>query len=92
MPPLIPYNSDRSDDPAIDAVAVTPSDSVDLIDGVRGLWVGGAGAVAVQLPGFSGQSGATVTFSGVAAGTLLPVRARKVLATGTTATLILGLR
>ena len=92
MPPAIPLNSDRADDPAFDAVAVTPSDSVDLVEGVRGLWIGGAGNVNVQLPGFTGLSGAMVLFSGVQAGTLLPIRARKVLATSTTATLIVGLR
>ena len=70
------------------AVAVTPSDAADLPDGVTtvGLYVGGAGDVHVTL-----QGGSDVTFKSVPGGTLLRVAARRVWATGTTATNIVAL-
>lgn len=69
---------------AAGAAAVTPSDST-VLD-FRALWVGGAGNVAVRT-----RNGQTVTFSGVAAGTILPVQGDRVMSTNTTATLILAL-
>lgn len=62
--------------------AVTPSDSADLSDVTRGIYVGGAGDLTVAM------SGTNVTISGVTSGTFLPIRATRVLATGTTATKI----
>jgi hypothetical protein len=70
-------------DPASNAVAVTPSDGTDLTYTSRALFVGGAGNVAVIMAG-----GQTVTFTGVTAGALLPIRVSRVLSTGTTATTI----
>jgi hypothetical protein len=68
------------------AVAVTASDSTDL--GVtRGVWVGGAGNLAVM---FVDQTTA-VTLTGVPAGTLLPIQVQKVMSTNTTATSITAL-
>jgi hypothetical protein len=89
-----PYRTTIGDDaPAEHAFAITPDDNNDLDNltggGVtRGLWVGSAGNVAVVT-----QSGASVTFKGIAAGTLLPVKVKRVLSTGTntTADTILGL-
>jgi hypothetical protein len=66
---------------------VTPNDGVDLATPARALWIGGAGAVNVD---FDGDAG-TVLLSGVPAGTLLPIAARRVRATSTTATLIVAL-
>lgn len=63
---------------------MTPHDS--NTQAGRALYVGGAGDIAVVM-----KNGDEVTFSGVAAGTLLPIRVTKVKATGTTATLILRL-
>lgn len=74
------------DSPATRAAAVTPSDGVDLTSAARALWVGGAGNVSLITTG-----GDTVTISGVAAGTLLPIRAARVRSTSTTATLIVAL-
>lgn len=74
------------DGPAVRCFAVTPDDEDDLAELVRGLYVGGGGAVAIVDP-----EGATTVFAGVPSGTVLPVRARRVHATGTTATLIVGL-
>ena len=71
--------------PAYDAFAVTPNNSTEIF--ARSLYVGGAGDVSVQTAG-----GTTVTFVGVPAGSLLPIRVQKVRTTGTTATNIIGLR
>ena len=78
--------SQNKDFPAERATAVTKSDTTVLTD-VRGLYVGGAGDVAVILVGDS----AAVTFSAVPVGTILPVCAKKVMETNTTATLIIAL-
>lgn len=72
--------------PARDAFSVTPSDSDDLPEVTRALYVGGEGNVAASL-----ASGAEVIFEGVSAGTVLPLRVSKILQTGTTATAIIGL-
>jgi hypothetical protein len=72
--------------PARDGFAITPSDSDDLPEVTRALYVGAEGTVAVAL-----ASGASVTLEGVSAGTLLPLRVSRVLATGTTASAIIGL-
>lgn len=66
------------------AVAVTPSDTADQF--YDSLFVGGAGNVSVVT-----AAGQTVTLTGVAAGTRLPLRVRKVRSTGTTATGVVGL-
>lgn len=71
-----------------DAVAVTPDDGTNLPRGVcNALYIGGAGAVAVITEGGS----TVVTFEEVPVGTFLQIRAERVMATKTTATLILAL-
>lgn len=72
--------------PASAAFTVTPSDTADLSTLPRALYVGGDGNLTVIM-----QGGQTVTLTAVAAGTLLPLRVRRVLATGTSATAIVGL-
>lgn len=72
--------------PAGHGFPITPSDADDLPEVTRAIYVGQAGALAVSL-----VSGAEVTLLGVAAGTVLPLRLRKVLATGTTASALVGL-
>lgn len=78
-------------DSAAHAVAVTPHDTNELaaVGGrtCRALYVGATGNVAVILRGDS----AAVTFVGVPAGTLLPVNAKVVRSTATTATSIVAL-
>jgi len=74
------------DGPAVRCFAVTPHDANDLAEMVRGLYVGGGGAVSIV-----DAEGGTTVFSGVPSGTVLPVRARRVRVTDTTATLIVGL-
>ena len=56
--------------------------------GMRALWIGGAGTVTLQL---SETQTTGVLFSGIPAGTLLPIACVRVFATGTTATLIVAL-
>ena len=68
------------------SASVSPNDSTDLTNVTRALWVGGAGNVAVMLL----DDSAAVTFVGVAAGTLLPLRVRRVMSTNTTATNIVA--
>ena len=71
---------------AFRGVAVTKSDAT-ILPTTRGLWVGGAGDVAVI---FAGDT-AAVTLAGVLAGTLLPVQVTKVMSANTTATSIVAL-
>lgn len=80
----MPKPNDYFDYPQ-NALAVTPSDSTDLAR-VGILYVGGAGNVVVDT-----ASGQTVTFTGVPAGTILPIQVKRVRATSTTATAILTL-
>lgn len=74
--------------PAQDAFAITTSDSTTYApSSIRGIYVGGAGDVKVDIgPGSQG-----VTFKAVPVGTILPICATKVYATGTTATLMVAL-
>lgn len=67
------------------AAAVTTSDSATFAP-TYGLYVGGAGNVKVDM-----YDGGTVTFNSVTAGTILPIKATRVYATGTTATNIVAL-
>jgi hypothetical protein len=60
------------------AAVVTFSDS-GLIENTRALYIGASGNLAVRM-----TSGATVTFQGLSAGTILPVQVNRVLSTGTT--------
>jgi hypothetical protein len=74
------------DGPAVRCFAITPDDEADLSELVRGLFVGGGGAVAIV-----DMEGGTTVFAGVPSGTVLPVRVRRVRATDTTATALVGL-
>ncbi|NNH59461.1 hypothetical protein HLI01_22255 [Rhizobium laguerreae] len=72
-------------DPASNAAAVTPNDSTDLTYTSRAIYIGGAGNLAVIMAG-----GQTVTFTGVLAGAVIPIRASRVMSTNTTATSIVA--
>lgn len=80
-------SADSVSAPARRAVAVVPHDSNALIDIPKALYVGGAGQVTMR--GVDG--GVDQAWKNVAAGTILPLRAQYVRATGTTATDILAL-
>lgn len=73
-------------DPGANAAAVVPSDSTDLPVSSRALWVGGEGSVEVIMV----NDTSPVVFAAVPAGTLLPLRVRRVLDTNTTATNIVA--
>lgn len=73
-------------DPARNAFVVTPDNSNDLKAPTRAVWVGGAGTLTVDM-----LNGDTCLFSGIPAGTFLPIQVKRIRATGTTATLIVAL-
>ena len=68
------------------AVEITPSDTDDLVDPVSALHISVAGALKVDM-----VSGETVTFATVPAGTF-EIAVKRVYATGTAATGIVGLK
>lgn len=72
-------------DPVFDAFAIAPNDGVDLAQITRGIFVAGTGDIKVTLAG-----GSTVTLANVAPG-VWPFQVKRVFATGTTASGLLGL-
>jgi hypothetical protein len=69
------------DSPYRHAAAVTPSDTVDLSDVTRAIYVGGAGNIALITEG-----GETVTLTGATVGTVYRICASRIKSTSTTAT------
>lgn len=67
--------------PGSHAEAVTPSDSTVFDEATRALFIGGSGNINVTM-----ENGPQVTFTGVVAGTVLPIRVTAVYSTSTTAT------
>lgn len=84
------YSSAQSglDSPARKGVEITPDDNNDLAYVSRAVWVGGVGNLEVTLEGDS----SSITIQAIPAGTWLPIRAKRIYSTGTTATLIVALR
>jgi hypothetical protein len=83
----MPYINNRAYGTAIDARAVTASDTTDLPDGpCRAIYIGGTGNVSLITGG-----GSLVTFSSLNSGYVLPLEVVRVRATGTTATNIIAL-
>ena len=72
-------------DPAITWIAITPSDNTELSD-VKSLFIGVAGTIVLE-----GSDNAQVQFI-VQDGQILPCQPKKVLATGTSASGIVGLK
>lgn len=66
--------------PPENATAIQPADGTPLSHASRAIYVGGAGTLRVEM-----LNGEAVSLIGVAAGSLLPIRVRKVFQTGTTA-------
>lgn len=79
--------SDLPINPARNASAVTPHDTNALANTSKALYVGGAGNIACRLA----DDSTDVTFVGLTAGSILPVRVTHVRATSTTATSIVSL-
>lgn len=69
----------------LSATAITPSDST-ILKQSRGLYIGGAGNVAVTM-----ADGTTVNFNALSVGVVHPLSVTQVKATGTTATNIIAL-
>lgn len=78
----------QNDNPAREAFAITPHDTNELTAITRGIYVGVAGTVVAILA----DDSSAVTFVGCQAGSVLPICAKIVLSTGTTATNLIGLR
>ena len=80
------YNSTEKTNSSGKSFLITKSDTVDFNFITRGIYVGGTGDVVVV-----NADDTTVTFSAVPVGTILPVQARRVNSTSTTATLMVGM-
>lgn len=72
--------------PGVGAFAITPSDSVDFTKVPRAIYVGGTGNIV-----FVNLDNTTVTFTAVPVGTIIPCVCRRINATLTTATALVGL-
>lgn len=76
---------------------VIPSNT-DLLTGVRALWIGNGGDVAILATGDAldaqpkAGSGTVVVLANVPSGSVLPISARKVMSTSTTATSVVALK
>lgn len=68
-----------------EAYAITPSDTAENAYSV--IYVGGAGNIAVRT-----KAGQTVTFTGLPVGGQINLEVDRVMATSTTATLLIGMR
>ena len=68
-------------DPSREAIVVTPSDTTDISGGryTRAIYVGGSGGTLVVV-----MNETDITFTGVPAGSILPIRCTRVKSTGTT--------
>lgn len=88
MPIIDPFETHAPslDSPAIGGFDIIPDDQNDLPKLTRALMVSTPGGVTVTF-----QDGSTLTLPGLAPGQVYPVRASRVLATGTDATGIKGL-
>jgi len=71
---------------AEDAFAITPSDTVNFANVVRGIYIGVSGDVVAVTP-----AGNVLTFKNAQSGSVLPVRASRINSTLTTATNLIGL-
>ena len=83
---MVAYRTSDATVSAHSAEAVTPADD-GVLKPTRGLFVGGAGDVKVDMA----ENGSAITFAGVAAGTLLPIQVVRVYDTDTDATDIVAL-
>lgn len=80
--------ADVTSQPCRKYVVITTADGSDLPVPVRAIYVGVSGDVVAIGPGDTGTTG--ITFKSVSAGVWQAIQARRVLATGTTATNLVG--
>ena len=85
-----PHHGQNAIIPATNAKNVTPSDSTNFGFVTKGLYVGTAGDVSVEVVG-EGDSTKTTVFAGVLGGTILPVQITRVNSTSTTASNMVAL-
>jgi hypothetical protein len=71
--------------PVRSSFVISPSDTAELPFVTRALYIGSAGNITARLA----DDTASVTFNGLGAGSILPIRARQIYATGTTAGMVL---
>jgi hypothetical protein len=71
---------------ALDFFAITPSDVTNFTNNIVGIYVGGAGTVVAVT-----ENDAAISFVGALAGTVLPIKCKRVNSTSTTATNLVGL-
>ena len=79
--------SDSSITPSENCFTITPSDNNELSHLTKAIYIGGGGDLALLI----GASQTPVTFRNTVAGSVLDVRVRGVMSTGTTATDLVGL-
>jgi hypothetical protein len=87
MPDFFQNSADAVHAPATRCVGVTPHDATPLADIPKALYVGTGGTIVLQASGGGGDA----IFANVPDGSILPVRARFVRASGTTASGIVAL-
>ena len=80
------YNGSEKINSSMKSFDITKSDTTDFAFLTRGIYVGGSGTVVVV-----NADDSTCTYTSVPAGTLLPVVARRVNSSSTTATNMVGL-
>lgn len=80
-------SADSVSSPARNCVAIVPNDATDLLVVTKAIYVGTGGNIVLRTI----EGAADVTFANVPTGTVLPIRARAIRATGTTASQIVGL-
>lgn len=79
--------ADSPEAPSSNPLAVVPSDAVPLVVTPKALYIGTGGTLVLR----TASGAADVTFTNLASGQILPVRAQFVRATGTTAADIVAL-
>lgn len=81
------------DSPARKAFVIVPNDVNDLPFATRGIFVGVAGDITLEMVDPLGINSAKIPilFKNIAAGTILPLRVSRIHATGTVALAIVGL-
>jgi hypothetical protein len=80
--------SSTPDSTTSNAAAITPSNTVNLPSVTKALYVGGSGNISVFM---EYDTTTPVVFNNAQAGSVLPIRVVRVLATNTTATGLVGL-
>lgn len=71
--------------------AIVPSDTVDLPTYAKALYIAAAGTISfIPIANYAGGSSSPITLISQPAGTIIPVQVARVLATGTSAT-VMGL-